>query len=81
MKLILNIKDGNILDKLLRVLRHFQEDGVEIVHIDTEEEEWDEAYLETHWREIGMSTHSADLDDDQELYRACAEYYSEKHSG
>lgn len=81
MKLVLEVKKEGILDELLRVLKHFQKDGVEIVHIDEEkEEEWDEEYLEKHWREIGMATHSADFDDDEELYRACREYYGEKHS-
>jgi len=80
MRLVLDVQNEDILDELLKVLRRFQKDGVEIVHIDTEEEEeWDEEYLEKHWREIGMATHSADLDDDEELYRACGEYYREKH--
>lgn len=81
MRLVLDVQNEDILDELLQVLRRFQKDGVEIVHIDTEEEEeWDEEYLEKHWREIGMATHSADFDDDEELYRACGEYYGEKHS-
>lgn len=78
-RLVVDVRNEKILDKLLWVLKHFEKDGVEIAEVGAEEE-WEEEYLEKHWREIGMATHSAHLDDDEELYRACAEYYDEECS-
>jgi len=40
--------------------------------------EWTDEYVDKHWQEIGMGTHSADLNDDERLYEAAARFYDEK---
>ena len=41
---------------------------------------WSDEYIEKNWREIGVGTHSSNLDDDERMYEAYGEFYSEKHS-
>jgi len=50
MQLSLNIKNEQILDKLLWVLEHFKSDGVEIIKKD--ETVYSDQYIEKNWREI-----------------------------
>ena len=75
-QLVLNIKNESIMDKLLWMLDHFKSDGVEISGIKTVDKE----YIDKNWREIGMNTHSADLDDNDVKYEAYRVFYAEKHS-
>ena len=81
-RIVLNIHNKDIMDKLLWILRHFENEGIEIVDYkkDLEQAKWDNEYVEKHWREIALSTDSANLDDDERLYEAYEEYYYEKHS-
>ncbi len=81
-KIVLNIHNKDIMDKLLWILRHFENEGIEIIDYkkNLEQAKWDEEYVEKHWREIALSTDSADLDDDERLYEAYEEFYHEKHS-
>jgi len=83
-KIVVNVYNKDILDKLLWVLKHFKNEGVEIIEEynknELEQSEWDDDYIEKHWREIALSTDSVDLDDDERLYEACGEYYHEKYS-
>ena len=72
-RLILNIKNENITDKLLWMLSHFKDDGVEIVTSDEKSEmknqqpetNLSDEYIEKHWKEILMSTKS-----DPDYYRS-----------
>jgi len=81
-KIVLNVYNKDILDKLLWMLKHFENEGIKIIHHEKEYEqaEWDDEYIKKHWREIALSTDSADLDDDERLYEAYWGYYHEKHS-
>jgi len=78
MRLIVEIEDKNIADKIVWLLKSFQNMGVRIKSV--EDESCNEPLTEQNWREIGMSTHSADRDDDKFLYEAAWEFYNEKHS-
>ncbi len=80
MQLIVNIKDENLARKIIKLLNIFQDEGIEIIKKEESQKEWSDEYVQEHWREIGMNTHSADIDDDECLYEAAWEYYSEKHS-
>ena len=82
LKIVLNIHNKDVMDKLLWILRHFESEGIEIIDYkkDLEQAKWNDEYVEKHWREIALSTDSADLDDDERLYKAYEEYYHEKHS-
>ena len=82
MQLIVDIKNENIADKVLEFLINLKEDGVEIIKKDKfkADKVLDDEYVEKHWREIGMNTHSADMDDDERLYEAAARFYREKYS-
>lgn len=84
MQLIVDIKNDSISDKIVWLLKSFQDKGVEVKEIETLESEnktnLSDEYIEKNWREIGMSTHSASLDDDERLYDAAWEFYIEKHS-
>lgn len=81
MKIIINVLNEEVLDKLMWLLDHFKNDGIEIIKSEGfKEHKWDDEYVEKHWREIGMNTHSAGLDDDEELYEAAWEFYNEKYT-
>ena len=85
MQISIEVKDENIAKKILKILDVFEDEGVKIINNNvsnsTEEEvEWTDEYIDKHWREIGMGTHSADLDDDERLYETAARFYNEKHS-
>ncbi|WP_457642108.1 hypothetical protein [Persephonella sp.] len=75
MKIIINVLNEEILDKLLWLLKHFEKDGVEIIEKkENKETEWTDEYIEKHWKELGMNTNSSNLDDDERLYEAAGEY-------
>ena len=84
MQLIVDIQDDSIADKIINILNVFKNDGVEIKkQVISEEDnktELSDEYIEKNWKELGMNTHSADLDDDERLYDAAWEFYNEKHS-
>ena len=81
MKIIINVPNEEILDKLLWLLKHFEKDGIEIIEKkENKEIEWTDEYIEKHWREIGMKTNSLNLNDDERLYEAAGEFYHEKHN-
>ena len=73
MKLIVNIENENLADKIMKLLMIFKDEGVSIIP-DTPK------FNEDNWREIVMNTHSADIDDGEYLYEAAWEFYNEKHS-
>ncbi len=65
-QLILNIKNENIMDKLLWMLDHFKNDGVEVEHPKTQnkktETELSDEYIEKNWQSI-VSKALANYDD------------------
>lgn len=84
MQLIIDIKDDSIADKIVWFLKSFQDKGVEIREnkstASEKETKFSDEYIEKNWKKIGMSTHSVDLDDDERMYEAAAEFYDAKHS-
>ena len=80
MQLIVNIKDESLARKIIKLLNVFKDDGIEVIKKEESQKEWSDDYVQKNWREIGMNTHSADIDDDEYLYEAAWEYYNEKHS-
>ena len=86
MQLTININNESIADKLVWFLKSFQDKGVEIIEdsneykANSDNTTYDDQYIKKHWREIGMNTHSTDLDDDERLYEAAAKFYNEKYS-
>jgi hypothetical protein len=79
MELIVKVDDPSIAKKIIGILELFRPDGVSIEPRGGGRERTKE-YIKKHWREIGMNTHSADLDDDERMYEAAARFYHEKHS-
>ncbi|MEA3503244.1 MAG: hypothetical protein U9R47_10745 [Actinomycetota bacterium] len=84
-QLVLNIKNDNIMDKLLWMLEHFKSDGVEIqqeqkTRNQQGETDFSDEYIKNNWREIGMSTNSAHFDDDDMLEEAYWEHHNKKLS-
>lgn len=84
-QLILNIKNESTKEKILWMLEHFKDDGIDIEQLPTTKHQpkntkYTDEYIEKNWREIGMGTHSANLDDDERIYDACGKFYNDKHS-
>jgi len=81
MRIVINVKNEEIVDNLLWLLKHFEEDGIEIIkEKESEKVEWTDEYIEKHWKELGMKTNSPDIDDDKRLYEAAREFYNEKYN-
>jgi hypothetical protein len=84
MQLIVNIQNENIADKIIWFLKSFQDKGIEILNHETKDSdlinEEDERLVKKEWRDIVMNTHSANIEDDEYLYDAAWEFYSEKYS-
>jgi len=80
-RIVINISNEEILDKLLWFLKHFEKDGVEIAKEEKNKKvEWTDEYIEKYWKELGMKTNSPDIDDDERLYEAAREFYNEKYN-
>ena len=84
MKLILDIKNDSLAKKIIKILDVFKDEGLKIQTTATSyqasDTKLDDRYIKEHWRELGMNTHSADMDDDERLYDAAARFYNEKYS-
>ena len=84
MQLIVNIQNENLADKIIWFLKSFQDKGIEILSCETKDSdlvnEEDERLAKKEWRDIVMNTHSAEIEDDEYLYDAAWEFYSEKYS-
>jgi hypothetical protein len=80
MKVIIETSDKELLDKLIWFLKSFEDKGVKIItEVNEKEILLTDEYVREHWREIGMSTHSSDRDDDEYLYEAIWEFQVEKN--
>ncbi len=84
MQLLVDIKDESIADKIVWFLKSFQDKGVAIIDnkspLSEEETKFSDEYIAKNWKEMGMNTDSADLDDDERMYEAAAEFYDAKHT-
>ena len=81
MQLMIDIKNENVVDKVLDFLKKLWKEGVEFIekHFPSGVSP-DDDYIERHGREIGMSTDSVDLDDNQRLYDVTWKFYREKYT-
>jgi len=80
MRVVIETSDKELLDKLIWFLKSFEDKGVKVITEFNEKETiLSDEYVREHWREIGMSTHSSDRDDDEYLYEAIWEFQVEKN--
>ena len=79
MQVVVEIKNKSLAGKIIKLLEIFKNDGVEIKEI-SEAQQWNDEYIKKNWKELGMNTHSAHLDDDERLYDAAWGFYNEKYS-
>lgn len=79
MRVIIETSDKELLDKIIWFLKIFEDKGVKVITESNEKETiLSDEYVREHWREIGMSTHSSDRDDDEELMEAAWKFHNEK---
>jgi hypothetical protein len=73
MKLLINIKNEDLLESILSFLSSFQDDGVEIINQDyNDKEEFSEEYIEKNWKELIMTSI-----DNSDYYKS-DEYYIDR---
>ena len=86
MQISLNIKNENVLEKLLWVLEHFKSDGVEVIQESqtnpTEKIEYSDEYIEKNWREIvsnALSSYDEDYYKSEQYKLDRGEYLMERY--
>jgi hypothetical protein len=81
MRVVIETSNKELLNKLIWFLKNFEDKGVKIIMEPVEAKKLlSDEYVKENWREIGMSTHSSDRDDDEYLYEAAWRHYNEKYS-
>lgn len=84
MQLVVDIQSESLMTKIIQLLNVFSSDGVKVKVLDSTKgqktSELTDEFIEKNWKKIGMNTHSVSLDDDERIYEAAAEFYSDKHS-
>lgn len=61
MQLTINIKNNSTVEKILWMLEHFKDDGVEIIQSDTikkDETVYSDEYIEKNWKSMLMNIES-----------------------
>ena len=85
MQLSLNIKNEQILDKLLWVLEHFKSDGVEIIQSDVNSKDkiiHSDEYIEKNWKNLvskGLSSYDEKYYQSEQYKLDRGEYLMEKY--
>ncbi len=65
MQILLEIKNNNVLDDLLKTLERFQSEGVEIVKL-MENKQYSDDYIKKNWKEmISKALANTDIDSDK----------------
>jgi hypothetical protein len=70
-QLIINIKDKALVEKITKILRVFEDDGVEIENIVDDNQynkKWDDSFIEKNWLEIVRSAHIPENYEKSEQY-------------
>ena len=84
MQLVVDIQSESLMTKIVQLLNIFSNDGVKVKVLNSTDIEKNsnltDDYIEKNWKEIGMNTHSVNLDDDERIYKAAADFYDDKHS-
>lgn len=84
MQLTINIQNESLVDKIIKILEVFKNDGVIIVKkdisSDNKEKEYTDTYLKENWREMVMSSgDNADYYKSEEYYEDRGNYLLEKY--
>ena len=96
MQLIVDINNQSVVDKIVKLLKIFEEDGVKVSYPEKERNSSREVLEElvktkkdygddmeeaiANWQEELMTHENPDIDDDEILPEAYMEYKSEKHT-
>lgn len=79
MKIVIEISNKRLEEKIINILKAFEEYGLIIKEIDEEVELSDE-FIEKYWKVLALDTISSERDDDEIIYEAAGRFYNEKHS-
>ena len=84
MQLTIDIQNESLVDKIIKILEVFKNDGVKIVKKDTSsnnsEKEYTDEYLKENWREMIMTSgDSSDYYKSEEYYEERGNYLLEKY--
>ena len=79
MQLQLNIENEAVAQKILWLLDHFKKDGLKILNridsnTDAQQHEYSDEYIKEHWRELVVTHEAPDIDDDDCLEQAHANW-------
>ncbi len=81
MQLVVDIKNQNLADKIIKLLKIFEQDGVTINYSKEKPNRHSEKTEEIEdWQKELMMHENPDIEDDDVLPEAYMEYYSEKYS-
>ncbi|MEO1784726.1 hypothetical protein V4762_06590 [Thermodesulfobium sp. 4217-1] len=81
MKLLLDIKNEKLLNKILGILKSFGNDDLEIIkESEPEKKTYSDEYIEMHWKEISYKASGNIFLDDDFLPDAYLEYLDAKSS-
>ncbi len=91
MRLVIDIKNENLADKIIKLLNIFKDDGVNIITFSKNNEklvakncfEDNFARMEesiANWQKEIMTNEDPNIDDDEVLPKAYWEYYNEKYT-
>ncbi len=86
MQLTLNIENETIAQKILWLLEHFENEGLQIenqsdIKNKIQTPEYSEEYIEKHWRELAYNASgNPDQDDDKILIDSYGKYLNDKHT-
>lgn len=84
MQLTINIENESLVNKIIKILEVFKNDGVKIVKKDmpseNREREYTDEYLKENWREMVMASgDNADYYKSEEYYEDRGNYLLEKY--
>ena len=84
MQLVINIQNESLVNKIIKILEVFKNDGVKIVKkdmsLDNREKEYTDEYLKENWREMVMTSgDSSDYYKSEEYYEDRGNYLLEKY--
>lgn len=84
MQLVININNKSLVDKIIKILEVFKNDGVKIIKRDTssenKERKYTDKYLKENWREMIMTSgDSSDYYKSNEYYEDRGKYLLKKY--
>ncbi len=82
MQISINIENESVAKKILWLLTHFKDEGVEVKYTSVPKEptsNFSEEYLKEHWQELIMTNEDPYVSDDDMLEKAHSEWDNEKY--